>query len=109
VILTAPTQLLPDASRCGLLVIDAQERLAAAMPEKVLPNVLRNMRILIETAKEFSLPILASEQYPKGLGPTTAEIRSLLPPELTPHEKLAFSCCRNQLSSPIGKPWGIVI
>jgi nicotinamidase-related amidase len=97
---TAPAQLLPDASRCGLLVIDAQERLAAAMPEKVLPNVLRNMRILIETAKEFSLPILVSEQYPKGLGPTTAEILSLLPLELIPHEKLAFSCCREPAFQP---------
>jgi nicotinamidase-related amidase len=97
---TQTTNLLPDASRCGLLVIDVQERLVAAMPASVIPGVLRNTTILFETAREFSLPVLTSEQYPKGLGPTTAEIRSILPSDALSSEKLAFSCCREPSFEP---------
>jgi nicotinamidase-related amidase len=92
--------LLPDPSRCALLVIDAQERLAAAMPENIIPGVLRNMGILIQAASEFGLPVLLSEQYPKGLGPTAEEIRCMLPEELTPRAKLSFSCCREPAFQP---------
>lgn len=84
---------LPQKERAALLVIDTQERLAQAMPPDVLAGVLRNTRILIETAREFSLPVTVTEQYPKGLGPTAPDLAAALPPETVPFEKLAFSCC----------------
>ncbi|RPJ39304.1 MAG: isochorismatase family protein [Chloroflexi bacterium] len=88
------TTLIPKRENTLLLVVDVQERLMAAMPEQVAGNVLRNIRILVETAGEFGLPVLATEQYPKGLGLTVAELRAALPGETRPFEKLAFSCCR---------------
>ena len=95
-----PHALLPTPGRCALLVIDMQERLAAAMPPGVLTGVLRNTCILIETAREFHMPILVSEQYPKGLGPTVAEVRAALPDNIAPTAKLAFSCCREEAFTP---------
>jgi len=73
-----------------LLVVDMQERLAAVMNEK--EKVLNNTIHLIETAKLLSIPIIVTEQYPKGLGQTVSEIREALP-SYRPIEKLAFGCC----------------
>lgn len=95
---------MPNREQCVLMVIDMQERLLAAMPTNILPGVLRNACILIETARELGLTTLLSEQYPKGLGPTAAEIKTALGPGVQPVEKLAFSCCRAPGFEPILKP-----
>lgn len=60
----------------ALLVIDVQARLApaiAAAPE-VIPRIVR----LIEKARDLRAPILASEQYSRGLGQTVPELRRML-------------------------------
>jgi nicotinamidase-related amidase len=53
--------------------------------------VVRNAGILMQAAARLGVPILVSEQYPQGLGPTVAELRHLAPPESI-HAKTAFSC-----------------
>ena len=73
-----------------LVVVDVQERLAAVMSER--QKVVGNALHLIEAAKVLHFPILLTEQYPKGLGPTVAEIREALP-VYNPIEKLMFGCC----------------
>lgn len=88
-----PRHILPDRERTALLIIDFQERLMAAMPAEIAAKVLRNAAILAEVAKEFSLPVISSEQYPKGLGQTVPELRSALPEGQAPFEKVVFSCC----------------
>jgi nicotinamidase-related amidase len=65
-------------SRAALLVVDIQERLAPAMPEPVLAQVLRNTKVLIEAARRLELPIVVSQQYPKGLGPTLPALEEVL-------------------------------
>jgi len=60
----------------GLLVIDVQERLAPAIP--TAPQVVPQISALIEKARQVALPILATEQYSRGLGPTIPELRGLL-------------------------------
>lgn len=77
--------------RAALLVVDIQERLAPAMPEEILAQVIRNTTILIEGAKRLGLPIVVSQQYPKGLGPTLAAIESALPPTAHRFDKTEFS------------------
>lgn len=77
--------------RAALLVVDIQERLAPAMPEEILAQTIRNTTILIEAAKRLGLPILVSQQYPKGLGPTVAAIESVLPPTAQRFDKVEFS------------------
>lgn len=88
-----PRQLLPDKNRSALLIVDVQQRLVPAMPPAVAASVIRNTCILVEVAREFSLPLLVTEQYPKGLGPTIPEIASILPTGSSPFQKVAFSCC----------------
>lgn len=96
-----PNDLLPNAKNCLLLVVDLQERLLAAMPAGVAGQVRRSARILAETAREFDLPVVVSEQYPKGLGPTAADIRAAFPPGTEPVGKLIFSCCKEPAFTPL--------
>jgi len=74
----------------ALFIIDIQDKLAAAMRHK--EQVVNNCLHLIELAKLLQIPILLTEQYPKGLGPTLPEIKEALP-VYDPFEKLAFNCC----------------
>jgi len=82
--------MLMSSRRASLMVIDAQERLVPAMSEP--ERVIKNISILIKSARELAVPILASEQYPRGLGRTVSEISDLIPPEAEPIEKMNFSC-----------------
>lgn len=73
-----------------LLVIDVQGKLAElAWRSDVMQ---KNIRILIEGMTILGIPIVATEQYPKGLGHTVAPIAALLDTE-TVIEKDTFSCC----------------
>jgi nicotinamidase-related amidase len=60
--------------RAALLIIDIQDRLATAMPEEILLGVERNVAILCEMARRMAIPIVLSEQYPKGLGATRKSV-----------------------------------
>ncbi|KAF0218863.1 MAG: isochorismatase [Geobacteraceae bacterium] len=74
-----------------LLVIDVQEKLCKAMDEKVLEKLTGNISILQEAAREMGIPVLATEQYVKGLGETLPVLKEKLTgPAL---EKMTFSCC----------------
>ena len=75
-----------------VLAIDLQERLAAAMEPTALAAFRKNAAILLEGAKALGVPVLVSEQYPKGLGPTLPDVAAALPPGTRPFEKTAFSC-----------------
>jgi nicotinamidase-related amidase len=72
----------------ALLVIDVQDKLLALIPGR--DNLVRNCAFLIDGAKLVGIPVTATEQYPKGLGPTTAELARRLPER---PDKTAFSCC----------------
>src|SRR5574340_770156 len=77
-----------------VVIVDIQERLADAMTEK--QKVITNCVHLIEAAKLFQIPIVLTEQYPKGLGQTVSEIKNSLP-SYDPIEKITFSCCKEPL------------
>src|SRR5512134_1886590 len=83
-------KFLLDKDNTTLLIIDIQERLAVVMKEK--EQVTRNVLHLVELAKMQNIPIVVTEQYPKGLGRTLPEISAALPAYL-PIEKVSFSCC----------------
>ena len=74
----------------ALLLIDFQERLAAAMPPERLERVINRAKAAIEGAKALGLPIIATEQYPKGLGPTLKAIAEAVP-DWKPVEKTEFN------------------
>ena len=59
-----------------LLVIDVQEKLVPIM--KHGKAIIKNTQILLQGAKEMGIPVIATEQYPKGLGSTVADLRAFL-------------------------------
>jgi nicotinamidase-related amidase len=79
-----------DKNDTALVIIDIQERLAAIMKQR--EAVVNNSLHLIEIAKIMNIPIVITEQYPKGLGRTVKEIVNAVP-DYKPLEKLTFSCC----------------
>ena len=81
-------QLDKDSSL--LLIIDIQERLAVVMKQK--DPVVKNVLHLVELAKMQNIPIVLTEQYPKGLGRTVPEITTALPAHVLV-EKVSFNCC----------------
>lgn len=87
----ARTRYLLEKGEAVLVIVDIQDRLAVVMEER--QRVITNCLHLIEAACLMKIPILLTEQYPKGLGPTVPELRDVLS-DILPMEKLAFSCCR---------------
>ncbi len=79
-----------DRDDSVLVVVDIQERLARVMEER--ETVVNNCLHLIELATLHSIPVVLTEQYPKGLGPTLPEIADALG-DTGPVEKITFSCC----------------
>jgi len=72
----------------GLLVIDVQTKLMDKMADRT--RVVANIARLVEGATILGIFVQATEQYPKGIGPTVPELIGRLP--VRP-EKLTFSCC----------------
>lgn len=72
-----------------LVVIDVQEKLFAKVKDQ--ERIANNIRRLIQFAGILGMPVVLTEQYPKGLGSTIPEIRNLTS-EIKPIEKLEFSC-----------------
>jgi nicotinamidase-related amidase len=85
----SPTRRL-NRARTALLVVDIQERLLPSIWED--QRVLRECVRLVHGANLLGLPVLVTEQYRQGLGPTVAEVASLLP-GIDPVQKTAFSGC----------------
>lgn len=86
------TQTTCDAAQSQLIVVDIQTKLGEVMPAKVLSRVIENTKLLLTTAERLQIPVLVSEQYPAGLGPTVPEVSENLPKAATHIEKTHFSC-----------------
>jgi nicotinamidase-related amidase len=74
-----------------LVVVDVQERLFNAMDAERRDDMVANVKILVSAAQRLGLPVLVTEQYPRGLGRTLPEVRALLG-ETPAFEKTVFSC-----------------
>ena len=77
------------AANSVLVVIDIQDKLLAKMPGAAA--LVKNAGFVLDVANLLEIPVRATEQYPKGVGPTTADIARRLP--APPAAKTAFSCC----------------
>lgn len=86
-------QLL-SADNTALLVIDIQDAFVEHIHE--MDRVIKRSRILIEAARLLELPIIVSQQYPKGLGQTVEPLRQALADSACTFDKVTFSCCQDE-------------
>lgn len=83
------------ADRSRLVVIDIQQRLAGVMEPADRARVLARTEALVQGAALLEVPMVATEQYPKGLGPTEETIARHLPESAPVVEKTCFACGRS--------------
>lgn len=81
--------LLFNPARAVLVVVDEQERLMPSIVEA--ERVIAKSRRMIGIADAVGLPVIFTEQYPKGLGPTTRDVRELFG-DRAPIAKTSFGC-----------------
>lgn len=80
-----------DKDTSLLLIIDVQDRLISALDKDVVVN---KTAILAKAAKILNIPVIATEQYPKGLGTTVFSVKNNLAENTPIIEKTAFSAVK---------------
>lgn len=80
-----------DRARSALVVIDVQEGYRGHTVEH--ERMVRGVRTLLDAAALFEIPVIATEQYPKGLGHTQPEVADGFPAAMPVIAKLSMSCC----------------
>jgi len=84
-------QTILDKSRAALVVVDLQEAFRSAIPDFSL--IASRVSVAVRGFQILQIPIIITEQYPKGLGRTAEEILFTLPSDFEFIEKTAFSSC----------------
>ena len=77
-----------------LIVVDCQGKLVPAMHDA--EKTVRNIGRLIDGARRLGVPVLATEQYPKGLGPTVPDLVVRLAPDTPRLPKMSFSAAADE-------------
>lgn len=102
--------MLMEQAHSLVLLVDVQEKLTPQIHDAQL--LIHHCSWLLKIADLMNIPIMVSEQYPKGLGPTLSELSALVP-HATTVEKLTFSCAADQNSlqalNHLGKDQIIII
>ncbi|MBL8853943.1 MAG: isochorismatase family protein [Planctomycetaceae bacterium] len=80
--------LLLDPSTSALLVVDVQEKLLPLVQRS--SDLLANVTLLMDAAARFDVPVVATEQYPAGLGKSVPAVSQRL--KQAACEKRKFSC-----------------
>ena len=80
-----------ELSKSALVVIDMQEAFRNSIAN--FTAIAQQIAKMVQGATILGLPVLITEQYPKGLGHTAPEIVAVLPPAAEVVEKTSFSSC----------------
>ncbi len=83
---------LPTIETTVFLLIDMQDRLLAAMDPLVTEKILIRQKIMLNVASELNVPVIITEQYPKGLGKTVAGLSVFFKEGWPVFDKTSFSC-----------------
>jgi nicotinamidase-related amidase len=78
-----------DQTRAALVVVDVQEAFRKAIPD--FDDIAAACATLIRGADALAVPVIVTEQYPKGLGETVSTVAEALPAGAEPLEKLCFA------------------
>jgi nicotinamidase-related amidase len=77
-----------------LLIVDIQDKVLDRIQNKA--DIIKKASLLIQSAKALSIPIIVTEQYPKGLGHTSQKLTALLGAGHAVFETIHFSCMHNE-------------
>ncbi|MFQ5412092.1 MAG: hydrolase [Phycisphaerae bacterium] len=91
-----PTVNTLESELAVLVVVDVQEKLLPLIGTSPTERIVDKIRRLIGAARVLDVPILHTEQYPRGLGPTVPPVREALPPDAEPIVKTMCSCWRDE-------------
>ncbi|MBI1760144.1 MAG: isochorismatase family protein [Acidobacteria bacterium] len=80
-----------DRRRAALAVIDLQEAFRPMIAG--FGELAQRIAVTVQACRVLDVPIIVTEQYPKGLGRTVAEVAEHLPAGTVPLEKQTFSAC----------------
>ena len=80
-----------EKDKTALVVVDLQEAFRSSIND--FAQIASRISIIVRGFQISGLPIIITEQYPKGLGRTAEEILFSLPPDFEFVEKTAFSSC----------------
>ncbi|MEN8139849.1 MAG: isochorismatase family protein [Thermodesulfobacteriota bacterium] len=81
-----------DPGQCGLLVVDIQERMMRVIPGR--DEVVANSVLLLKTARQLNIPVVATTQYVARIGELLPEVTAEMA-EVSPLDKLEFGCFYN--------------
>lgn len=85
--------LLANPEGVGLIVVDVQEKFASVIPG--FGGMVKNIVALVKGFQEFNLPVIVTEQYPRGLGKTVPSISECFKnPSVV--EKMTFSAMQDE-------------
>lgn len=84
-----------ERKKTALLVIDVQDKLFSQVERSC--EVMLTIQKVIKGFLILNLPILVSEQYPIGLGPTIATLKAILREDQDYVPKTAFSCVKDRV------------
>lgn len=82
---------IADRNQSQLVIVDMQIKLSSVMTSHI-DRVVKNCATLLQSAALLEIPVLFTEQYPQGLGPTLPELAQYMAGKKAV-EKTAFSCC----------------
>ena len=77
-----------------VIIIDVQEKLLNAVFNKT--SLEKKAVTIANSAKILGIPVIVTEQYPKGLGATVESLKEVLPENAQYFEKTAFSALENK-------------
>jgi nicotinamidase-related amidase len=83
-----------DAAHTALAIIDMQEGFRSIISD--FAETAARIALVAHAAQLLKIPVIVTEQYPRGLGHTANEIRTVLPADFNVIEKTAFSSCGAQ-------------
>jgi len=83
-----------DRNDAFVMLIDVQEKLIAAMKDKIEEDLKKNCEIILQTAKEYNIPVIVTEQYRRGLGNTVHELQDVIQGSDN-LEKTFFNCTKD--------------
>jgi nicotinamidase-related amidase len=83
-----------DAAHTTLAIIDMQEGFRSVISD--FAEIAVRIALVAHAAQLLKIPLIVTEQYPRGLGRTANEIKAVMPADFNVIEKTAFSSCGAQ-------------